>query len=154
MPNPPTFDVTAAHKYFSADCYNQTWSFIDKPHRTPEEDASMLQTAMASLWHWSQREDATPTNFSIGYCQVSRVFALLGQPDNARRYGEMSLQSAQEEAEIVFVGFGYEALARAEMVAGNSEKMKEYLAQAWSCAEKVDDEEDKQLLVKDLETVK
>ena len=153
MPNSPTFDVTAAHKYFAADCYNQTWTFMDKAHRTPEEDASMLQTAMASLWHWSQREDVTPTNFSIGYWQVSRVFALLGQADNARRYGELSLQSAREGAEIVFIGFGYEALARAEMVAGNTEKMKEYLAQAWSYAEKVEDEEDKQLLVKDLETI-
>ena len=153
MPNPPTFDVNAAHKFFAADCYNQTWTFMDKAHRTPEEDASMLQTAMASLWHWSQREDATPTNFSIGYWQVSRVFALLGQVDNARRYGEMSLKSAREGAETVFIGFGYEALARAEMVAGNTEKMKEYLAQAWSCAEKVEDEEDKKLLVKDLETI-
>jgi len=153
MPNPPTFDVAAAHKYFAADCYNQTWNFIDKRNRTPEEDLSMLQTAMASLWHWSQREDATPTNFSIGYWQVSRVFALMGQADNARRYGEMSLKSAQDGAEIVFVGFGYEALARAERVAGNKEKMKEYLAQAWSYAENVEDEEDKKLLVKDLETI-
>ena len=153
MPNSPTFDLTAAHKYFAADCYNQTWTFMEKAHRTPEDDASMLQTAMASLWHWSQREDATPTNFSIGYWQVSRVFALLGQADNARRYGELSLQSAREGAEIVFIGFGYEALARAEMVAGNTEKMKEYLAQAWSYSEKVEDEEDKQLLVKDLETI-
>ena len=153
MPNPPTFDVTAAHKFFAADCYNQAWSYIDKATRTPADDASMLQTAMASLWHWSQREDATPTNFSIGYWQVSRVFALLGQADNARRYGEMSLQSAQDGAEIVFVGFGYEALARAEMVAGNTEKMKEYLAQAWSCAEKVGDKDDKDQLVKDLETI-
>ena len=154
MPNPPTFDMTAAHKFFAADCYNQTWNFMDKAHRTPADDASMLQTAMASLWHWSQREDVTPTNFAIGYWQVSRVFALMGQADNARRYGEMSLQSAQIGAEIVFVGFGYEALARAEMVVGNKEKMKEYLAQAWTCAEKVEDEEDKKLLVKDLENIK
>jgi hypothetical protein len=31
--------------------------------------------------------------------------------------------------------------------------MKEYLAQAWSCAERVEDEEDKKLLAKDLETI-
>ena len=153
MPNPPTFDVPAAHKYFAADCYNQTWNFIDKPKRTPEEDLSMLQTAMASLWHWSQREDASPTNFAIGYWQVSRVFALMGQTENARRFGEMSLKSAQG-GEVVFIGFGYEALARAEMVAGNKEKMNEYLDQAWSCAEKVEEEDDRKLLVKDLETIK
>ena len=152
MSNPPTFDVAAAHKYFAADCYNQTWKFIDNPNRTLEEDLSMLQTAMASLWHWSQREDVTSQNFAIGYWQVSRVFALMGQPENARRYGEMSLKSAQG-GEIVFVGFAYESLARAEMVAGNKAKMNEYLTQAWSFAEKVEDEEDKKLLVKDLETI-
>ncbi len=40
MPDQPTFDVTAAHKFFAADCYNQTWGFMDKANRTPEEDAS------------------------------------------------------------------------------------------------------------------
>jgi len=78
MPNPPTFNLAAAHKFFTAECYNKTWGFMDNPKRTPEEDLSMLQAAMASLWRWSQREDSTPTNFSIGYRQVSRVFARLG----------------------------------------------------------------------------
>ena len=77
MPDQPTFDLVTAHKYFAADCYNKTWGFMDNPNRTPEEDLSMLQTAMTSLWHWSQREDATPTNFAIGGWQVSRVFALI-----------------------------------------------------------------------------
>lgn len=153
MPDSPTFDLVAAHKFFSADCYNKTWGFMDNPNRTPEEDLSMLQTAMASLWHWSQREDATPRNFAIGNWQVSRVFALLGQAENARRYGEMSLKSAQG-GEPFYIGYAYEALARAEMVAGNKAKMNEYLAQAWSFAEQVEEEEDKKVLMADWETIK
>ena len=153
IPDQPTFDLVAAHKYFAADRYNKTWGFMDNPNRTPEEDLSMLHTAMASLWRWSQREDATPINFSIGYWQVARVFALLGQPDNARCYGEMSPKAAQG-GEPFYIGYAYESLARAEMVAGNKAKMNEYLAQARSFAEKMEDEEDKQVLVKDLETIK
>lgn len=153
MNDQPAFDLVAAHKFFAADCYNQTWGFMDKPTRTPEEDLSMLQTAMASLWHWSQREDATPRNYAIGYWQVSHVFALMGQPDNARRYGEMSLQFAQG-GEPFYIGYAYESLARAEMSAGNKAKMKEHLDQAFAFAEKVEEEEDKKVLVGDLESIK
>ena len=86
MSDKPHFDISAVHRYFSTMCFNKTWEFIDNPHRSPDEELVMLQTAMTSLWHWSQREDATPQNLSVGNWQVSRVYALLGQADNARKY--------------------------------------------------------------------
>ncbi len=153
MPDQPTFDVTAAHKFFSADCYNKTWGFMDNPNRTPEEDLSMLQSAMASLWHWSQREDATPQNFAIGNWQVSRVFALLGQVENARHYAEISLNFSQGLSPF-YIAFAYEALARAEMVAGNKAKMQGFLDKAIALAEKVEDDEDQRALMGDLESIK
>ena len=113
----------------------------------------MLQTAMTSLWHWSQREDATPQNLSVGNWQVSRVYCLLGQAENARRYAEVSLKLA-EGCEPFYATFAYEALARAEMVAGNKAKMQEYLEKAFTLAEKVEDEEDKQVLMGDLRNIK
>ncbi len=82
MPDNPDFDLQVTHRYFSGNCFNKTWEFIDNPNRTDKNNLSMLQTAMASLWHWSQREDAKPQNLSVGYWQVSHVFALLGQADN------------------------------------------------------------------------
>jgi tetratricopeptide (TPR) repeat protein len=153
MSDKPDFDLAAAHKYFSATCFNKTWEYIDNPHRTPEEDMSMLQTAMTSLWHWSQREDATLQNLSVGNWQVSRVYALLGQVDNARGYAEVSLKLAKGY-EPFYAAFAYEALARAEMVAGNKAKMQEYLDKALALAEKVEDEEDKQVLMADLGSIK
>jgi hypothetical protein len=72
------FDPAVVHRYFSATCFNKTWEFIDNSNRTPEEDMTMLQTSMASLWHWSQRRDAKPQNLSVGNWQVSRVYCLLG----------------------------------------------------------------------------
>ena len=118
MPSKPDFDLATVHKYFSATCYNKTWEYMDNPNRTKEDDAAMLQTAMASLWHWTQREDATPQNFSIGGWQVSRVFCLLGQPDNARTYADSALKFAEGQPPF-YIAYAYEALARAEMVAGN-----------------------------------
>ena len=63
MADTPNFDIQAAHQYFSADCFNKTWDFIDKDaDRSAEENISMLHTAIASLWHWSQREDVKLEN--------------------------------------------------------------------------------------------
>jgi hypothetical protein len=151
--NQPPFELQTAHKFFATDCFNKTWDLIDKADRTPEEDLSTLQTAMASLWHWTQREDAQPQNLSVGNWQVARVYALLGQADNARRYAEVSLKLAEGQPPF-YVAFAYEALARAEMVAGNRGKMQEYLDKARALAEKVEDEEDKQVLAGDLGSIK
>jgi len=149
MANNPLFDISDAHKYFSANCFNKTWEYIEKPERTMEENMAMLQIAMASLWHWTQREDATPQNLSVGNWQVSRVYALLGQAENARRYGEVSLKLA-EGLEPFYAGFAHEALARAEMTAGNKALMQGHLEKARALADQVTDEEDKQMLMGDL----
>jgi len=51
------------------------------------------------------------------------------------------------------MGFAYEALARAESIAGNSEKCKEYLAIAYQYVNDVDDKADKEMLCDDLKTL-
>ena len=87
MADQPEFDVAAAHRYFATQCYNDAFDLIDKRDRSADDDARMLHLSMSSLWHWTQRADCTSTNLSIGYWQVARIYALLGQPDNARRDG-------------------------------------------------------------------
>jgi hypothetical protein len=155
MAKKPDFDLTAAHKYFSAECFNRTWDFIDKPNRTTSEADLMLHLAMASLWHWTQREDCTPTNLSIGYWQVSRVYALLRQADNARHYGELCLKASQEEGVLPYYsGAAYEALARAELVAGNQEQMEKHLVLAHQVAASLTDPEEKKMLLTDLATIR
>jgi hypothetical protein len=151
MPQKTEFDVSAAHKYFSAECFNRAWDYIDKPVRIRDEDDRMLHLSLASLWHWTQREDCTPTNLSIGYWQVSRVFTLLRQANNARHYGELCLVEAQKEGVLPFyLGYAYEALARAEMVAGNMDAMEKYLLQAHQVADSLPDPEAKKQLLSDL----
>jgi hypothetical protein len=155
MTKKPDFDLFSAHKYFAAQCFNQTWDYIDKPARTKSEEDSMLRLSLASLWHWTQREDCTPTNLSVGYWQVSRVFSLLQQADNARHYGELCLEVSQKEGVLPFyLGYAYEALARAELVAGNRGKMADYLVQAQHTITLISDAEEKKMLLKDLETIR
>ena len=155
MPEKPNFDENVVHRYFAADCFNKTWDLMDKKDRTPEEDEQMIRLTLASHWHWTQRQDYTATSRSIGHWQTSRVYALVGQADNARRYGKLCLEASQEEGvEPFYKGYAYEALARAEAVAGNKQMAGEYVAQARKFADQVTEADDRQVLVNDLETIK
>ena len=155
MPSKPAVDVQQAHRYFSAHCFNRAWDYIDKPARTPEEDQLMLQLGFASLWHWSRRPDRTSANLSVGYWQLARIYALLGQAQAARQYGQLCLETSQAEGVAPFYrGYAYEALARAESVAGDGPKAQEYLRLARQAGEKVSDPKDRQRLFADLATIK
>jgi hypothetical protein len=148
------FDQKAAHKYFSTNCFNNAWDLIDKTDRTPAEDEEMIQLSLASHYHWTQRDDYSPTGASIGYWQTSRIYALLGQAENARRYGQLCLEASQaEDVTPFFLGYAYEALARAEAVAGNREKSEEFINKAKAAAEKIGKAEDRNSLLDDLATI-
>lgn len=118
----PAFDLHAAHRHFSAVCFNTCWELIDRPARTSEEDEQMMLRAFASFYHWSQRPDFTAEKRCVSLWQVSRVYALLGHAEEARRYGEQC-RAVNEDPSLppYCPGYAYEALARAEMVAGNRE---------------------------------
>lgn len=115
----------------------------------------MLQLSLASLWHWTQREDLTPTNLSIGYWQVSRVYALMRQPDLARRYGNLCLQAAKQEGvPPFFLGYAYEALARAENADGKLDDAEKYLVEAHQIAAALTNQKEKKQLLADLSTIR
>jgi hypothetical protein len=155
MGNKPDFDLGAAHKFFSASCFNRAWDLIDKSNRTAEEDEDMIRLSLSSTWHWTQREDCTQQNLSVGYWQTSRVYALVGQAENAKRYGQLCLNASQgKDIPPFYLGYAYEALARAEAVAGNKEKMDEYLGEARRVADRVPKADTKKMLLDDLETIK
>jgi len=148
-----SFNIKEAHVYFSQKAFNTAWEYIEKEdHRAPEEGLTMLHTAIASLWHWTQREDVTAKNLSVGYWQVSRVFNLIKQPNNARTYGLLALKHA-EDLEPFFKAYAYETLARAEMQAGNRVIMMVYLEKAQAMTKLVNEDEERQLLLKHLESI-
>lgn len=152
MSEGPGFDVAAAHRYFSASCFNNAWTEIDKAERTLEETERMLLLAHASMWHWTERGDATPTNMSIGYWQLSRVHALAGEPESARKYARMCLEVTPEDDPFC-AGYAHEAASRAEQVAGNDASAAEHLAEARRLLDQVTDEENRKLLAADLEAL-
>lgn len=154
MDKRPALDIAAAHKHFAAECFNQAWELIDKPTRTAQEDQEMLLLSMASAWHWTQRPDCTSENLSVAYWQLARIYTLLKQIENARRYGRLCLEASQRPGTPPFcLAYAYEALARAEMAAGERAKMAEYVAQSRRVAEHMSDAESKKMVLADLATI-
>ena len=118
------------------------------------EDENMIRLSLASHYHWTQREDYDEIKASIAHWQTSHIYALLGQADNAKRYGQLCLEVSQAEGTPpFFLGYAYEALARAESTAGNQKQTQEYIDKAKSVAEKIQKAEDMNQLLNDLDSI-
>ncbi len=144
-------DTQEIHKQLSAKCFNECWGLIEKADRTAEDTENMLLLADASLWHWKQRADCQPSNLSVGYWQVSRVHALAGQHDMARLFGQKCLAVGQDsKLSPFYVGYAYEALARAELLAGNSDAAKAHLTKARDELSAIADREERDALEPDI----
>jgi hypothetical protein len=76
----------------------------------------------------------------------------VGEADNARKYARLCLEKTPP-GEPFYLGYAYEALARAESVANVPEQAQTFLAQARQQSEKITDEQEKKLLVNDLKTL-
>lgn len=155
MPDLPPFDLISANRYFAAECFNSAWELMDKPSRTAAENEQMLLRAFASFFHWTQRPECSVENRSVSLWQLARIFALIGQPDAARRYGEQC-RAETETGQLppFYLGYAYEALARAEMVAGQPDKMQAWLHLARQSAAAISgDDEARDMLIKDLESI-
>ncbi|MCB1278384.1 serine/threonine-protein kinase [Prosthecobacter sp.] len=140
------------HKKLSAECFNRTWELLDKKERTREEDERMISLAHSSLAHWRMREDCTDQNLSIGYWQISRVYAALGQGENARRYAELCLTVSDKEPPF-YLGYAHEALARAARLNQDRAAFDTHLAEAKTLAAKVSEPDERKMLEDDLESL-
>lgn len=147
-----SIDLPAAHKFFSAHCFNGVWALLDKPSRTSWEDEQMIAAAFASLYHWMQRPDCTPENLSIGTWQVSRVCVVLNRPAEARRYADLCLKHSQGLSAFL-LGFAHEAQARAAQAAGDTAGRDSHLALAQQFTTQVVDPNERDMLLGDLATI-
>jgi hypothetical protein len=146
--------VIENHKQVASHCFNKVWDFLDSPERTREEEEQMVHLAHSSFWHWTQVEDHTPTNLSIGYWQISRVYAVIGNGEQALYYANRCEEiSVNSGIPPFFIGYAYEAQSRAYKILGDDEKRQGCYEKACDYAEVVTDEESKKMLCKDLEDV-
>lgn len=145
-------DEQEGHRHFAAVCFNRTWELIDQPDRTAAETAEMINTAHASRYHWSMRDDVESLNLAISDWQLSRVYAVAGDAETAAAYAAASLHRCEQyELPPFNLGYAHEGLARAAEVAGDADTRDRHVAAALSAAETIEDAEHRNLLLSDLE---
>jgi hypothetical protein len=152
MSSATPLDTRAAHRYFSADCFNRAWALIEKPDRSPEDNRQMLLLAQASLWHWTQRDDCTDQNLSIGYWQLSRICALLGDHKAAIQYGDLCLHHSQGQPPF-YLGYAHESLARAAQLSGDTLRAAQHLNEARRLLAEITDAADRTSLENDVNSI-
>ncbi|HEU5006005.1 MAG TPA: helix-turn-helix domain-containing protein [Jatrophihabitantaceae bacterium] len=136
----------------AAALFNGTWQLLEKAERTRAEDDEMLHMAHASRHHWGVV--GQPVNLARGEWQCSRVYAVLGRPEPCLHHAQRVLDLCTEHGMGDFdLAFAYEALARAHAVAGDADRARTFTEQALTAADGIADDEDRELLLSDLESI-
>lgn len=122
--------------------FNETWDLLDKTDRTEADDAMMLHKAHASCCLWGEAH--SPVNDARGEWQVSRVYSVLGFGAPALLHGRRSLAICRENGIGDFdLVFGFEAVARAHAVCGQTDEAKEYVRLALAACEGIAEDDDR-----------
>jgi DNA-binding transcriptional MerR regulator len=154
MPNRPTAislepDV---QRKLAAELFNYTWTLIEKQDRTPDETERMLNASHASRFFWGLVGQTV--NRARGEWQLARVYAAADLPAEAIRHAERCLALCEEHGIGDFdLAIAYEALARAYAVAGERDQVARYEALAREAAARIDDDDDRALVLGDLATL-
>jgi hypothetical protein len=139
------------HRKMAVRYFNETWDFLEKPNRTDEEDERMIHSAHASRLHWGAV--GTPTNFIIGEWQVSRVYAVLQQPESSLYHARRGLAWCEREKIGGFhLAYCYEAIARALSLVEGADALL-YLHLAEEIADTIEVESERNRLLDDLKTI-
>jgi hypothetical protein len=146
-----TFTKTEAHRHFAIQFNGEVWNLLEKAGRTSEEDERMLYAAFASCRHWL--EAGTGVHHQRAEWLIARVYAVLGRAEAALRHAERCLALTEQHAgemEDFDRAYAYEAVARANAVAGNLDGAGKYLALARESGEAIADGQSKKIFEGDL----
>jgi hypothetical protein len=147
-------DEAVDHRSLGVELFNKTWTLMEKHNRTAADDDELLHCAHASAYHWALV--GTAANRARSEWQCSRVYVKLGRAEPALHHARRCLvlcEGNPEALEDWDLPFAYEALARAHAVAGDGEGSARYLARAREAGELIADQEDRELLEKDLASI-
>jgi hypothetical protein len=151
---PPATDVLSSddERKLAIGYFNSVWDLMEKEERSAKDDDLMLHMAHASRYHWGQV--GKPENVARGEWQVSRVYAVLRRPEpclyHAQRVLDVCLANGIADWDIAFA---YEALARAHAISGGTEAVRDMTERALEAAEKIEQDEDRRIVLADLETI-
>jgi DNA-binding transcriptional MerR regulator len=133
-----------------AALFNGVWELLEKENRSAADDDRMLHMAHASRHHWG--DVGTAANLVRGEWQCSRVYSVLRRPEPALHHAQRAFDLCAENGLADWdLAFCHEALARAHAVNGDPEGARSAVERA--LAVEIADDEDRALLLGDLETI-
>jgi hypothetical protein len=154
MPDPPESVAMEpeVQRALAADLFNYCWTLIEKDDRTERETDLMIDAAHASRFFWEAVGE--PVNHARGEWQISRAYAVARRAEPALHHAGRCLAICEENGIRGFdLAYAYEATARAHAVAGDRAEALRWAAQARAAAERIDDEDDRDLLLADVAAV-
>jgi hypothetical protein len=150
MSEEKAYTEAEAHRHFAIQFNGATWDLLDKAERTKEDDERMLYSAFASCRHWL--EAGTGVHHQRGEWMIARVYSVLELGEAAVRHANRCLELTEahaSEMEDFDKAFAYEAVARANAVAGNRGEALKYIELAETAGEAIADEQNKEIFVGD-----
>ena len=139
------------HKHFGATINGEVWELLGKPERTTEENGRMVHAAHASHYHWLKA--GTAVHHQRGEWLISHVYAELGLAEAALRHAQRCLaltEAHQAEMEDYDRAYAYEAMARANALAGNTDEAAKFIELAETAGETIADQENRVIYCGDL----
>ena len=152
---PGALEGADLHRQVAVDLFNHVWTLLETESRTPEQDDEMLHAAHASRFHWgASGPHREPARLIAGEWQCARVYAVLGRAEAARWHAGRSLALCEEAGIADFLlGAAHEAMARALLVEGRSAEAGPHVETARRIAAGLTDEDDREILVNELESL-
>lgn len=147
--DPTDAELARWHRTMGPLLFNRTWELLDLETRNSEQEEEMLSAALGQRYHWYQVGHAK--HKAISDWQVSRVLAVLGQPELSVRFGFLSLELCEQNGlEPFYTGYAHEAIARAADLVADTELRDRHIAAASALAVQVPDPDERGMLEADV----
>jgi hypothetical protein len=146
--------IPEERRQLAVDLFNHAWMLLRLPERTPEQDDELIHAAHASRYHWG--EVGTAANLARGEWQLARVYATVARAEPALHHARRCVAYCEANPDVVEdwdLPFAYEALARAQLLAGDGEGARRSVERARELGARIADPEDRELLEADLGTL-
>jgi hypothetical protein len=129
-----------AQRVFAPSLNAVTWALLQAPDRTDADNEKMLYAAFASAFHYY--EVGNPEHHQRAEWLISRVYCVLGNAGEAVRHAKRCLELTEQHdphLDDYDIAFAYEAMARANALAGNADVAKQFHARAAQGAKVIED---------------
>ncbi len=151
MDEPKLYTLEEAHLHFAKTLNGKVWELLQKTERSKVEEELMVHAAHASCYHWLIA--GTGLHHQRAEWLIAHVHTELGQTDSALRHALRCLDLTREFADLMKdfdLAYAYEAVARANALAGNRDEAARCLQLARESGQAIGDAEDKRTFLGDL----